>query len=143
MARDVDAVVVAVAAGGRPGRVAYAANGLGALHFELNDFVVENAIKGAATGETLTVERAGGGPDAGPSAGGHDGGPYKEGQRYLLFLRRQSSSPYLYLVHPEGRYSVEDDDRLTTEAEGPVATRLYGQSLREVAALLQAAAGTP
>jgi hypothetical protein len=140
MARDVDAVVVATLADVRPGRVVYASSELGNLSFELHEFVVEQAIKGPGAGEILTVERAAGGP---PEAliPDDDGGAYVKGRRYLLFLRRQSTTPLFYLVHPEGRYAVADDGVLTAATEGPVAALLSKQPLKEVLALLQPAVG--
>ena len=139
MARDVDAVVVAVHVGVRPGRVAESANGLHSLSFELNDFVVEEEIKGPVVGESVTVERAGGGADAVPAAVDYDGGPYNKGQRYLLFLRKQSDTAFFYLVHPEGRYSVGTDRHLATAAKGPAASVLSRRPLRDALALLRAA----
>jgi len=141
MARDVDAVAVATMVDVRPGRVVYASNDLGNVSFELDEFVVEQSVKGPGAGEALTVERTGGQP--GELIPDYDGGGYDKGRRYLLFLRKQSSTPLYYLVHPQGRYVVGDDGLVTTTAEGPVAALLSGQPLKDVIALLQAAVGKP
>jgi len=141
MARDVDAVVVATLAGVRPGRTASASSGAGSLSFELDEFMVEESIKGSAGGETLFLERVAALP--GELFPEHDGGAYDKGRRYLLFLRKQSTTTLFYLVHPEGRYTVGDDGLVTPAAEGAVAQRLSGQPLKDVVALLQAAVAKP
>lgn len=143
MARDVDAVVVARFSGATLGRTATSSNGESTLQFELNEFVVEEAIKGTRPGDSLIVERVSGESEK-QVIFDHDGGPYGEGESYLLFLRRQPGSDVYYLVNDEGRYSITADDRLRPVGEGKVAARLSGTSVAEARSfLVRALRGAP
>lgn len=135
MARDVDAVVVVRFSGATPGRTVSSASGESTLQFELVELVVEAAVKGARRGDSLTVERVSS-DGAVQVTFDQDGGPYRVGERYLLFLRKQPGSGFYYLVNDEGRYSIAADDRLRPVAEGRVADQLAGTSLAEARSFL-------
>lgn len=69
LARAVDVIALAQAVGESPGRVATSDKGEAPLPFQLVDFEVIHGLKGAAAGERVTVERAGGvGPSGRPMA---------------------------------------------------------------------------
>ena len=142
LARSVDVIAVAQALDAAPGRVALSDKGEGPLPFQLVEFEVLHGVKGAAPGDRLTVERAGG-----VSPGGRkvvvtaDGGEFVPGQAYLLFLKQQSDGPYLYQVNDQGRYHVKGNHLIAVSPDDPVATRFHGATLAEGLARVEAALG--
>jgi len=143
LARHVDAIVIATWQGVSPGRVAYSSNGEDSLAFELNDFAVEEVIKDANVGATITVERVA------TDQGGrlvffdHDGGHFVPGTRYLLFLMKQPDTPFYIQINDEGRYVIAGGDRLHSTGSGEVADAFRGQRLEHVRGSLQRAVRTP
>lgn len=134
MMRGVDAIVVARHVGTSPGRIAYSGDAEDAVPFELNHFVVERGMKGLPAGSSFTVERVGG--DAGGATVylDADGGAYAPGQSYALFLKKQPESDFYYLVNDEGRYGIDDRNRLVPVSNGAVASRLGGMDAGALAA---------
>jgi hypothetical protein len=135
LARYADAVVVARLAVTYPGRVAFSSNGESSLAFELNDFLVVDAIKGKL-GATITVERVSSIQNREPLLFDHDGGPYQLGQNVLLFLKKQKDSPFFYVVNDEARYTIGRGGRLHSRVERPLAASLEGKTLGQVRELL-------
>lgn len=137
--RAVDKIVVARLIGKSPGRVAVSSDPSDVVPFELNHFEVEQGIKGVNVGDTITVERVGG------EVGGQrvildaDGGEYKEGERYLLFLNRQPESTYYYVVNDEGRYALNGQDHLIPVGDGAVANELAGMTVGDFGRLAREA----
>lgn len=130
LARTVDVIVLAQAVDVAPGRVALSDKGEGALPFQLVDFEVIHGLKGAAAGERLTLERAGG--DGVRITA--DGGEFTPGEVYLLFLQQQQDGPYLHQVNYQGRYHLQGDHLLAAAPDDPVATQLHGVTLTEAMA---------
>lgn len=143
MARDVDAIVVATWLGVSPGRVAYSASGEDSLAFELNDFSVEEVIKGQGVGGSLTIERVA--SDQGGRIGifDHDGGHFVPHTRYLLFLKKQPESSFFIQINDEGRYVIDGRDRLRTRGTGRVADAFRGRTLANVRTFVQQVLRTP
>ncbi len=141
MARDVETIVVATFIGSHPGRVVPSSTGESSLSFELNDFTVEDVVKGAIGRGPMTIERVAvsSSPD-GPIAIDYDGGPYVPGTRYLLFVNQQPESSFYYLVNDEGRYAVSDQRTLIASGDGAVAAALDGKSLSDALTFVRAAA---
>ena len=133
MMRGVDAIVIARHVGTSPGRIAYSDNPEDAVPFELNHFVVERGLKGLPAGTAFTLERVGGDLDGMTVYLDADGGAYRKGEAYALFLNRQPESGFFYLVNDEGRFSVERD-QLTPVSHGAVAGQLAGLNVEELAA---------
>lgn len=140
MARGVDTIVIAKPLSVSPGRVATSANGEDHLPFEIVELEVVSALKGAARGETLLLERVGGDDPTGHSVYlDADGGPLALGQQYLLFLKRQPDSPYFFQVNDQARYAVTDGQLVPPERvdpDDPVVERLSGLSLSQANDLL-------
>lgn len=141
LARSVDAIVLAQAVDVAPGRIALSDKGEGGLPFQLVDFEVLHAVRGAAVGDRITVERAGGVGPAGPVAITFDGGEFEGGQAYLLFLKQQPGTGYYYQVNHQGRYQVRDDHLMAVAPDDPVATRLHGVTLERGLDLVRSALG--
>lgn len=138
--RGVDAVVVARLASKSPGRIAFSDDPSDAVPFELNHFVVEQGFKGVRAGQTITVERVGGAIDGQHVSLDADGGEYKEGERYLLFVNRQPESSFYYLVNDQGRYAVNAEGQLRpVSSEGAVSAQLAGMNLGEFGRLAREA----
>lgn len=136
LARSVDIVVLAQAVDVAPGRVAVSDKGEGPLPFQLVDFEVIHAMKGAAAGDRLTVERAGG---AGVTITA-DGGEFTPGETYLLFLKQQDGQ-YFYQVSHQGRYHLQGDHLLAVAPDDPVAARFHGTTLGEGVARVESLLG--
>ena len=134
MMRGVDAIVVARMVGTSPGRIAYSDNPEDVVPFELNHFVVERGMKGLPAGAAVTVERVGG--DAGGATVylDADGGPYQQGETYVLFLNRQPETNFYYLVNDEGRFGLDSRNRLVPVSNGEVAQRMSGMDVNGLAA---------
>lgn len=142
LVRSVDVIALAQALDVAPGRVAVSDKGEGPMPFQLVEFEILHAVKGAAPGDRFTVERAGG-----VSPGGRkmvvtaDGGEFVPGQAYLLFLKQQPDSPYFYQVNDQGRYHLKGNHLMAVSPDDPVATRLHGATLAEGLARVEAALG--
>ncbi len=143
MARDVDAIVVARWVRVSPGRIAYSSNAEDALAFELNDFAVEEVIKGTGVGGFLTIERVATDQDGRTAVFDHDGGPFVSDTRYLLFLKKQPETSFFIQINDEGRYVVDSSSRLRTSGSGKVADAFGGRRLAEVRTFLEQALKTP
>jgi len=129
MARDVDAVVLATVEATRPGRIVPTASGT-ALPFTLVDLRVERAVRGDVE-SMITVEQTGGELDGRTLYIDGDGGPYTRGEQVLLFLKRQPDADAYYLVHPQGRFSVDAGRLRAVTPEDPVAQQLDLQPVDE------------
>ncbi|HUP61358.1 MAG TPA: hypothetical protein VNA69_13155 [Thermoanaerobaculia bacterium] len=131
--RGVEAIVVARHVGTSPGRVAFSDNPEDAVPFELNHFIVEKGLKGLPSGSSFTLERVGGRVHNEVVVLDSDGGPYVPGERYTLFMNRQPESSFFYLVNDEGRYTVDESDRLVPVAQqGKVAGALAGLEINDL-----------
>jgi hypothetical protein len=132
LAQGVDTVVLAKAVSVVPGRIALSADGKDGLPFQVYQFEVVRGMKGAAAGETLQIERAGGvGPDGRQVVLDIDGGPYEIGGTYLLFLNRQEDGPYFYQVNAQGRYLVQDNRLWSVDPRDRVSAVFEGRSVQE------------
>jgi hypothetical protein len=108
LARSVDAIVLAQALDVAPGRIATSDKGEGPLPFQLVELEVIHGLKGAAAGDRLVVERAGGvDPEGRTVRITADGGELVPGEVYLLFLKQQPDGPYFYQVNAQGRYLLK------------------------------------
>lgn len=135
LARSVDAIVLAQAVDVAPGRIATSDKGEGGLPFQLVDFEVVHALRGAAVGDRVTLERAGGGSFNITA----DGGEFEPGEVYLLFLKEQPGTGYYYQVNHQGRYHLQGDHLMAVAPDDPVATRLHGVTLEQGLERVQAA----
>ena len=141
LARGVDAVVLARAVDVRPGRIAYSDNGEDALPFQLVEFEVQRAVKGAREGQRVVVERAGGMDPAGYSVYlDADGGDFEVGRDYMLFLKRQPEGDVFYQVSHQARYEVKAGRLAGVDPADTVVARFHGRTLDEGFALARAAA---
>lgn len=143
MARDVDAIVLATWVGVSPGRVAYSSNGEDVLAFELNNFTVEDVIKGNGVGGSVTIERVATDQGGRMAIFDHDGGHFVPGTRYLLFLKKQPETSFFIQINDEGRYVIDGRGQLRSSGSGTVANALRGRSFADVRAFLERALRTP
>lgn len=142
LARSTDVVVLAQALEVAPGREALSDRGEGPLPFQLVDFEVVEGLRGAAVGDRITVERAGGVDSHGRKVSmTADGGEFEPGQVYLLFLERQGDTGFYYQINHQGRYLLKGDHFLAAAPDDPVATQLHGVSLAEGLQRVHAALG--
>lgn len=142
LARSVDVIALAQAVDVAPGRVATSDQGEGPLPFQLVEFEVLHGVRGAAAGDRLTVERAGGmDPSGRPVEITADGGEFVPGQAYLLFLQQQADTPYFYQVNNQGRFRIEGDHLHAVAPDDAVATQFHGLTLKQGLARVQAALG--
>lgn len=125
MVRNVDSIVLARMIEARPGRVAGSAGA--ELPFEVVEFEVVRGFKGAAAGQRLFLERAGG---PGVSLE-FDGGAFEPGGGYLLFLRQQEDGPYFYQVNHQGRFLVVDGRLRASAPHDKVAAFFEGRPVRQ------------
>lgn len=139
MARDVDAIVVATWTAVGPGRVAYSSTGEDALAFELNDFAVEEVIKGTGIRGAIVLERVAADQGERRVIFEPDGGHFVPHTQYLLFLKKQPDTPFFIQINDEGRYVIDGQNRLRTPATGQVADALRGRTLADVRAFLRQA----
>lgn len=141
LARGVDTIVLAQALNVAPSRVATSDKGEGPLPFETVEFEVLRGLKGAAAGDRLMVERAGG------TLKGHaveitaDGGDFVPGEVYMLFLKKQPDGAYFYQVNAQGRYHLEGNHFIAVDPDDAVATRLHGTTMEEGLARVEASLG--
>lgn len=129
LVKGADVVVLAEAVYTVPSRVAYSDGGRDELPFELTAFRTSAPSKGSKADDLIFVERAGGFDSKGrQTILNFDGGDFKPGQSYLLFLKKQEDGPYYYQVNDQGRYEVVDDKLIPV---GDVASdkvkRAFGQ----------------
>lgn len=107
LSEHADAIVVAEALATHPGRIAFSDDGQEHLPFQLVEFTVRDAIKGATTGDRLFVERVGGMDLDGAYVDFElDGGGYVDGRTYVLFLGRKPEDGIHYVINGEARYDV-------------------------------------
>lgn len=138
LARSVDVIALVRPVAVAPGRVATSTNGEDVLPFHLVEMEILEGLKGAAAGESLLVERAGG---VDPS--GHhvfldaDGGDFVLEESYLVFLKRQPDSAYYYQVNDQGRYLVTAAGLQAVDPHDVVAARFHGRSLAEAEGLVR------
>lgn len=125
MVRSVDSIVLARMIETQPGRVAGSA--ADELPFEVVEFEVLRGFKGAAAGERVFLERAGG---SGVSLE-FDGGAFEPGAAYLLFLRQQEDGPYFYQVNHQGRFLVVDGRLRASAPHDKVAAFFEGRPVRQ------------
>lgn len=137
MARDVDAVVMATVDDIRPGRTVLMADGRTPLPFTLVDLNVERVLRGEVD-DSLTLEQTGGSVGDMSYYVDGDGGPYEVGERVLLFVNQQSDTDLYYLVHPQGRYRVVDNQLLAVAPDSPAGRRLDGRGVGEAIGLIEA-----
>lgn len=137
MARDVDAVVLGTVEDTRPGRTVFTADGRTPLPFTLVDLAVEKVIRGDAEA-FITVEQTGGSVDDMAVYVDGDGGMYKIGEKVLLFLNRQPDTGLYYLVHPQGRYHVFNNQLQAVAPGSPAGLSLDQRGLRDALALIEA-----
>lgn len=138
LAQGVDAVVLAKAVSVAPGRVAMSANGKDGLPFQVYDFEVVRGIKGAATGERIQLERAGGAaPDGRQVILDVDGGAFEMGATYLLFLNRQEEGQYFYQVNSQGRYLVDQGRLWAADPGDRVGAFFEGRAVPESLSLVR------
>lgn len=127
LSRSVDSIVVAKAVGVEPGRVAYSSDGKDSLPYQVYEFEVVNGVKGAAKGERLFVERAGG-PGLVLDV---DGGPFELGASYMLFLNKQDDGPYFYQVNNQGRYLISEKTLYGVDPNDSVSAFFEGRPVSE------------
>lgn len=132
-----EVIVVARSLTSLPGRTAYSSNRESGIHFELAEFDIEQAIKGANRLRRIVVERAHSHVDFPDARMDLDGGPYESNSRYLLFLKKQPESTFFYLVNTDARYEIDPEQRLRGIGEGQIARMLHAKALSEVTASLQ------
>ena len=136
-----DAIVVAQAVATYPGRIATSEGGEDALPFEVVEFRVDRALKGAFPTGLVLVERAGG---VEPLSGIHhvidiDGGEFTTGHTYLLFLNEQpGDTGYYYQVNDQGRYELAGNKLRALEPdEDPVQKLFDRRTVAEASALVR------
>lgn len=130
MVRDVDAIVLAKAVDIQTGRTATSDNGEDSLRFELVGFDVIRGVKGADTGDLITLERAAE-SDAAVFLD-HDGGSFEPGQRYLLFLKQQEDGgPNFYQVNNQGRFRVANDRLVAVQPDDKVVSHFHQRPVEE------------
>jgi len=101
-----DLIVVARHVTAQPGRLA------GTIPFTYNGFEIERLIKGAHAGNDLIVEQTGGRMPDGAMLSIDDGGAFRPGQRYLLFLEAQGRNGVYYQINHQARYEIGSDGLL-------------------------------
>ncbi len=138
MSVDVDAVVIATVDGTRPGRTVLTSNGTASLPFTLVDLSVEQVIRGKVA-DTITVEQTGGTVGDTALYIDGDGGMYQPGEKVLLFVNAQPDTGFYYLVHPQGRYHVINDQLFAVAPESPAGKSLDGQALRGAIGVIKSA----
>lgn len=141
LARGVDTIALVQVLNVAPSRVATSDKGEGPLPFEVAELEVLHGLKGAATGDRLFVERAGGILNGQTVEITADGGELVPGEVYMLFLRQQADGPYFYQVNAQGRYHLEGNHFLAVDPDDPVATTFHGATMAEGLARVQSSLG--
>jgi hypothetical protein len=138
LARGVDTIVLAQALETRPGRTALSANGEDIMPFQVTEFEVVHALRGASDYDHLVVERAGGvTPDGRTVVVDADGGEFETGRIYLLFLNQQEQGDYYFQVNHQGRFVAEGDHLLAASPEDNVAAALHGETVEQAVARVE------
>jgi hypothetical protein len=138
MVKSSDAVVLARADSVAPGRVAYSSNNEDSLSFEVVNFTVVRGMKGARTGEAVSVERVSSTQDGTIAYFNFDGGDFEVGGTYLLFLKKQEDGgPYYYQVNDQGRFHEVAGRLVATSPGDPVAGALHGRGTAEALKMLK------
>lgn len=101
-----DLIVVARHVTAQPGRV------VGTIPFTYNGFEIERLIKGRHAGNDLVVEQTGGQLPDGAMLSIEDGGAFRPGQSYLLFLKAQARNGVYYQINHQARYEIGSDGLL-------------------------------
>jgi hypothetical protein len=137
MIQEADLIVQARLAGRRQGRVVGSGSGAPPVVFELNDFDVDEILKASPTAQEaigsgrIVVERAAWIAGDRPILASHDGGPFANGT-HVLFLRRQRSAPFAFiLLNDQGRAYVAGG-RLYPVSRGAVAAEMLGRDLSDI-----------
>lgn len=128
--RGVDLIVLAKVEKVSKGRTALSDAGTkGSIEYNAIDFQVERILKGKYKRLTLTLEQTAGVWTArNRKMSIDDGGSYKEGERYILFLNKQPKKNIYYLVNSQGRFNFKGDKLCATLPGDPVACCLHGAS---------------
>ena len=133
-----DAVALVRADSVAPGRVAYSSNNEDSLAFEVVNFTVVRGMKGARTGEAVSVERVSSSQDGTVAYFNFDGGDFEVGGTYLLFLKKQEDGgPYYYQVNDQGRFHEVAGRLVAASPEDPVAGALHGRSTADALRMLR------
>lgn len=136
LAGRADLVVLAEHVLTRPGRTA--GRGEDAIPFTLNGFRALSTLVGEVEGAVVLVEQTGGARPDGRRLSIHDGGPFRTGERYLLFLQSKGNGLY-FQINDQARYRVEEG-RLAAVAPGdPVAAALHGRPVERALELVRGA----
>ncbi len=132
-----DVIVLAQAIQSSPSRIAYSDNGSNELPFEAVELKVLDGIKGIESGSTVLVERAGGLRSDGSVANiDIDGGAFKNGRTYLLFLTWQPDTGMLCQINDQGRYEVKGRDLIAVE-DDEVTSEIHGKRIDQVIDLVR------
>lgn len=133
MVRTADLVAVVTALQSSLGRAVVTEHQ--SLQFEFVDFRIDELLKGEFT--AVTIERLADVQNGRPVILPIDGGSFAPGTRHLVFLRKQPDSPFYYLLNDEARFSLTSEQRLLSDGQGNVATRLRSLSLAAATNLIR------
>lgn len=117
-----------------PGRVV--GEGEDATPFTDNSFAVSRILKGEHNGGDLVVEQTGGVMGNGQILYIDDGGAYKPGAGYLLFLKLTGDGKY-YVISYQARYEIIDGRLEGVDPTDPVVARLQGGTLDQGRSLVR------
>lgn len=123
-----DLVVEAAHIMAMPGRVV--GEGEDATPFTDNTFAIGRILKGVHEGDELILEQTGGIMADGQLFGINDGGPYKPGAGYLLFLKSTGDGKY-YLINHQARYEIVGDALEGVDPTDPVVARMQQYNLAD------------
>lgn len=99
-----------------------------ATPFTNNTFAVVEILKGEHNGTEFVVEQTGGILPGGEVFDINDGGPYKQGQRYLLFLKDRGDGIY-YAINHQARYEIVDGILQGVDPTDRVVAQVHGWPL--------------
>jgi hypothetical protein len=111
-----------------PGRVV--GEGEDATPFTDNTFAVSRILKGVHEGNELVIEQTGGVMADGQVLNINDGGPYKSGTSYLLFLKSTGDGKY-YLINHQARYEINGDILEGVDPTDPVVASMHMRTLEQ------------
>jgi hypothetical protein len=123
-----DLIVEAEHIMGVPGRVV--GEGEDATPFTDNNFAVSRILKGVHNGEELVVEQTGGIMASGQVFNINDGGAYKPGASYLLFLKSTGEGSY-YVINHQARYEITGGSLEGVDPTDRVVARMHNRTLAE------------
>jgi hypothetical protein len=109
-----------------PGRVV--GEGEDATPFTDNTFAVSRILKGVHEGNELIIEQTGGLMGNGQVLNINDGGPYRSGAGYLLFLKSTGDGKY-YLINHQARYEIKDGMLEGVDPTDPVVASMHMRTL--------------